>query len=167
MHKSRAHLVIDSERAGFHRHVAKLGSNLDYIRAKGDEYTKNDAAAKAPDGDIPRATLEQAQGIQLHHSQLINRLRCANPTLHFEVSRVTGRIGIYDQHRTYLGMTIAQGMNPEFTPLIQRKDGTLESVQCGYRTVLSRLIRSRHITESQAVNLFGAVNSLKWKRSLA
>lgn len=156
-----------------HRAVKKAEGNLHKIRDAANQYERNAALAKAPDGDVPRGTLEAALGRAMHHTTIIARLRTANPRLHFEVSPVTKRIGVYYPDSTvpggrkYLGMTIGQGVNPEFTPLLSRSDGTLESVQPGYRTVISRLIRGRFITETEALRLFGAVNSQKWQQSLA
>ena len=170
----KSHGVIDSARAAFHRQAEYILQQRQKLRDTQKDALSRDAAAKAGDGEIPRSTLEMAVGRGMTHDAIIKRLKACNPNLYFELSETTKRFGIYYPDPTaigtalaprvrYLGMSIAQGMNPEFTPKILDDNGNLKSVTSGYRTVLARLVRQRLISLAAAEKNFGLVDSHNWQ----
>lgn len=178
MHKSRAHLVLDSERKDLHRFVGTIERNNNRRELAYKEAIAKDQAAKSGDGDKPMDCMDAALGRGLYHYEIIRRLNLLNKKLYFEVSPVTGRIGLYihdaaargtpkAKNVRYLGTTLAQGLNPEFTPKLVDDNGNLLRIASGYRTVLMRLIKERLITEAGVVQHFGTVDSANWQRSLA
>jgi hypothetical protein len=177
MHKSRAHLVLDSERLATHRFVSNIEKNNEKRLRAYESAMAMDKEAKSGDGDRPMDTMEAALGRSLYHHEIILRLSQLNRNLYFEVSPVTKRIGLYLYDATatgtpkaprvrYLGMTLAQGLNPEFTPKLVDEKGDLKRIASGYRTVLMRLIKERLITEAGVVRMFGTVDSANWQRTV-
>lgn len=171
-----SHLVLDSERSAHHRLAATIERNRERLRNAQREFFERDAAAKAGDGNRPLNTLEAAMGKPLHSNDIIKRLRSLNPGLYFEKSRATGRWGIYIHDSAsvgtpdapfvrYLGMSIGDGINPEFTPRLVNEKNELTSISAGYRTVLARLIRMGLVSEPQVIRAFGhpTWSSEKWK----
>lgn len=178
MHKSRAHLVLDSERMALHRFVGTIEQNNRRRELAYKEAVYKDELAKSGDGDKPMDCMDAALGRSLYHYEIIRRLNLLNKKLYFEVSPVTGRIGLYihdaeakgtpkAKNVRYLGTTIGQGLNPEFTPKLVDDKGNLLRIASGYRTVLMRLIKERLITEAGVMKHFGSVDSANWQRSLS
>jgi hypothetical protein len=171
------HLVLDSAAIQRHLRIAGFLRNLDKLKSSAADYKKREADAKSGDGEFQTNSLESVLGNPLHHLELMRRLRLCNRNLYFELSTATRRYGIYYPDASsrgtasmpgvrYLGMSIAQGVNPEFTPKILKDDGNLKSVQHGYRTVLARLLRQGFITEPQIRKHFGlpSRDSYRWKQ---
>lgn len=175
-----SHLVLDSERRAVHRLLNTRFQNREKLHQAHEEAMRKDADAKSGDGDFATDCLDAVMGKPIHHLELMRRLYECNRNLYFELSPVTNRFGIYisDPNGTgtreapfaklrYLTMTIARGMNPEFTPKILKDDNTLKSVEHGYRAVLARLLRQGYITDSQIIQHFGlpSRSSLRWKNA--
>lgn len=167
-------LVIDSEQAARNYLLGTRERNRERLRNAQRDAEWKDAHAKNLMGP-----LEACLGKPLHHMELMRRLQKCNPKLYFELSKTTGRFGIYLKDGAsrgtfecpgvrYLSMTIARGMCTEFTPPVIREDKTLASVEHGYRSVLSRLIRQGYITEPQAFKYFGppSRDSERWQLSI-
>lgn len=161
-----------------HRFVGTIERNNNKRHNAYKDGLAREAAAKAGDGDRPMDCMDAALGRGLYHYEIIQRLKLLTKLLYFEISPVTGRIGLYTYDASckgtpkaknvrYLGMTLAQGMNPEFTPKLVDDNGNLLRIASGYRTVLARLIKERLVTEAGVAQHFGTVNSANWQRSLA
>lgn len=167
-------LVIDSEQAARNHLLNTRERNRERLHNAQRDAEWKDAHAKDLIGP-----LEACLGKPIHHMELMRRLQKCNPKLYFELSRTTGRFGIYLKDGTcrgtpdcpgvrYLSMTIARGINPEFSPRVIREDKTLASVEQGYRSVLARLIRQGYITEAQAFKHFGPPrrDSKRWQLAI-
>jgi hypothetical protein len=172
-----SHLVLDSADIARHRRIAGFLRNLEKLKATAADYKKREADAKSGDGEFQTNSLESVLGNPLHHLELMKRIRACNPSIYFELSTATKRYGLYYADANsrgtpnmpgvrYMGMSIAQGISPEFTPKILKDDGNLKSVQHGYRTVLARLLRQGFITEPQIRKHFGlpSRDSYRWKQ---
>lgn len=170
------HLVLDSERLAVHRLLNTRFRNRERLHNAYAEAQWKDQHAKSGDGDFVTDSIEAVMGKSLHHMELMRRLRMCNRSLYFELSTATKRFGLYypdpeakgtsqAPHVRYLGMTIAQGMNPEFTPKFTNERGELKSVETGYRSVLARLLRQGFITEPQIMKYFGVPSrtSQRWQ----
>lgn len=104
---------------------------------------------------------ERNQGIPLEGWRIAARLQKLNPNLFFEVANADARnLGIY-----YLdplaegGRRFICGMycdtNPEIeTDVLDDKGECIRTIR-GWRTVLSKLIRAKFITEAGTFRLFG------------
>lgn len=157
MRKSRAHLVLDSERKNYHSVLKRLEASRERLKKAGDEAIANEKAAIAPDGDHPTTILQAQIGRPLAAHVVMDNLKRLNRNLVFEVSHVTGKIGIYwsdGMTKNYLGICMEPEINPEFSVRVEKDGKFLKEIR-GYRTVLQRLIRSGHITLSGVEKLFG------------
>lgn len=169
MRRSRAHLVLDSERR--EHHVFRSGlERANDKRLDGErQYVQNANKAVAPDNGRPITVLEAVVGKGLFHTEVMKRIRLMNPALRFELSPVTNRWGIY-QGSLYLGTSLESGMNPEFTPVQTTEQGAVATggVRPGYRNALARLIRDGKIAEAQCIQQFGhpTHSSERWARAL-
>lgn len=161
-----------------HRFVGTIERNNNKRQNAYKDGLAREAAAKAGDGDRPMDCLDAALGRGLYHYEIIRRLKLMTTRLYFEISPATGRIGLYAHQEgckgtpkaknvRYLGMTLAQGMNPEFTPKLVDDNGNLLRIASGYRTVLARLIKERLVTEAAVTQQFGTVNSANWQKAVS
>lgn len=166
-HRSRAHIVIDSERQNLHRRQRDFERSVERSRALHGQAEERAMAAVSDDGDIPTSTLEAQIGKPLHSSEIIKRLRSLNANLTFEVALADSRfMGVYFKGKHQFGME--SGYSPEFSVLHRDDEGHFYKETRGWRTILARLIRTRLITEPQANKVFGAPSrsSQKWSQAV-
>lgn len=126
--------------------------------------------AIAPDGQRDSTNREVQEGIPLHSSVIIWRLKQLNSNLWFEVSNSdVDKMGIYyldpeaeEGKRFIVGME--REWSPEFTTVLHDERGECNGIAAGWRRAIMRLIRTRFISESGAYKLFGppSRDSEKW-----
>lgn len=169
MRRSRAHLVLDSERKANHVFRQTIERAADKRLDGERQYIANQQKAVAADNGRPVTCLEAVLGKAMNHREIMQRVKLMNPSLRFELSAVTKRFGIYSGE-AYLGTSIEQGISPEFTPVLTNEDGGVATggVRPGYRNALAKLIRSGFITEAQCITHFGhpTHSSERWMRAL-
>lgn len=117
---------------------------------------------------------EQQQGIPLKGWLIAARLFKMNRNLYFELSKADPSIlGIYhldpsaDEGRRHIcGMAVED--NPEFEVAVTDATGECVRTIRGWRTVLSKLVRGRFITEAKTFSMFGppSRDSENWARAI-
>lgn len=126
-----------------------------------EEKETNRKKAIAPDGAMDTTNREEREGIPLHSSVIIWRLKQLNPNLWFEPSNSDqDKMGIYildpeaeEGKRFIIGME--REWSPEFTVVLKDLRGECTGIAAGWRRVIMRLIRQRFISEPKAFKLFG------------
>lgn len=146
-----------------------------YQSACQNEYTKNEQAALASDGEMEDTSdWEQIVGIPLEGWKVCARLKKLNPNLWFERSHAApSQIGVYllkNDFKGGQGKEFLCGMeaelNPEFSLRVKKDDGTAKGIIPGWRRVLMKLIRKNIVTEYGAYAIFGPPSrgSENWAR---
>lgn len=128
-------------------------------------------AAISKDGDRDRTNREEQEGIPLHSSMIIWRLKQLNSNLWFEPSfSDEDKMGIYIlDSEAEEGKIFIVGMerewSPEYTTILKDDRGQCTGTARGWRTVIMRLIRNRFISEPKAFILFGppSKDSRNWQ----
>lgn len=139
------------------------------------EYRENEENALAGDGSIEDTTdMEQVVGIPLTGARIITRLRKLNPNLWFETANSDqSKTGVYILKNDFQGGQIKEhicgmetDMNPEFSLRIVDAEGHPKGIISGWRRLLMRLVRARHISETKAAVIFGPPSreSENWAR---
>lgn len=167
MHRSRAHLVVDSEKQKLHRAHRDFERSVERSRALAKQAEDRAKAAVAPDGGIPTNSLEAQIGRPLDSAAIIKRLKTLNPNLRFEVSiSAPDKMGIY-LHKQFL-FGFERGISPEFSVRHTNELNQFVGETRGWRTVIARLIMTRHISEGAADKAFGlpSRSSKNWKQAV-
>lgn len=138
------------------------------------EYRCNESSATADDGEIEVTDWDQIVGIPLNGVRIIGRLKKLNRNLWFERSNADpNKTGVYILKNDLRGGMEKQflcGMetevNPEFSLRVVDDKGKPKAIIAGWRRLLMRLIRGKHISEAAAFAIFGPPSrqSENWAR---
>lgn len=166
MHRSRAHLVIDSAKAQKNLAQRNYLRTVEKTRALTQQGIDRAKAAVASDGGRPTDTLEAQLGKPLHSTDIIKRLKTIRQNFIFELSKANPRatgIYIYDSlanpgtpdagKRFVVG--IETGYSPEWSVRHVDDKGFFKCETRGWRTALRRLIIEKLITPTQVYKAFG------------
>jgi hypothetical protein len=179
-HRSRAHLVLDSQKQELHKRKAKFDASVERSRALAADSISRAQAAVADDGGVPTDDLEAQIGRPLHSSQIQQRLEKLSPRLYFEVSKADpSKLGVYMRDSSalpidpkYKGLRflfgMERGISPEFSVRHQDSIGAFSRETRGWWTVIYRLAHMGVIDAAQAINAFGRPSQARqrWQETI-